>query len=333
MSFKNFRWNKVFPLPTKEKLTNSMKKSIKETGIEIAVVLFVVLGIWVYRWVDSTGAHSAEDLATDPSVASLFEALDISIETSELDTDLTQASVMTDPSTGTAQATILAEAETVTVHVPDEVYADALAVDVSSLGEDDYAVALNNNEPYFLSEFDFDILNPDDPSTCVFEYYSPLDELGRCGPALACLSSATMPADGEERGDISSIKPSGWQSISASDVDGGWLYNRSHLIAWSLAGENANALNLVTGTRSFNVDGMYQVCEEPVLNYLRDYPGIHILYRVTPVFNGDELVPRGVVIEAWSIEDNGGLSFCFFVPNVQSGWSINYATGEAEPAF
>ena len=329
MSRKQINWSKVFPMPTKEKLTKSMKKSLKETGIEIAIILFVVLGIWVYRWVDSTGAHSAEDLATDPSVASLFEYLDISVETSE--SVLSHDSVMTEPSAGTVQIVASSEAETASVYVPYTVYDAAFAVDVDSLGEDDYAVALNNNEPFFLDEEGFIIPDPDNPSACVFEYYSPLDELGRCGPALACLSSATMPADNEERGDISSIKPSGWQSVSASDVDGGWLYNRSHLIAWSLAGENANALNLITGTRSFNVDGMYQVCEEPVLNYLRDHPGIHILYRVTPVFNADELVPRGVVIEAWSIEDNGGLSFCFYVPNVQSGWSINYATGEAEP--
>lgn len=328
MSRKQINWSKVFPMPTKEKLTKSMKKSLKETGIEIAIILFVVLGIWVYRWVDSTGAHSAEDLATDPSVASLFEYLDISVETSE--SVLPQDSVMTEPSAGTVQIMASSEAETASVYVPYTVYDAAFAVDVDSLGEDDYAVVLNNNEPFFLDEEGFIIPDPDNPSACVFEYYSPLDELGRCGPALACLSSATMPAEGEIRGDISNIYPSGWWQQLISEDPKVWLYNRSHLIAWSLAGENDNPLNLITGTSQFNVDGMLPQ-EMAVLDYFRTNPNAHVLYRVTPVFNADELVPRGVVMEAWSIEDNGGLSFCFYVPNVQSGWSINYATGEAEP--
>ena len=160
-----------------------------------------------------------------------------------------------------------------------------------------------------------------------FEDYSALDELGRCGVAQACLGPETMPGRHEERGDISEIHPSGWQSSRYGIVEGESLYNRSHLIAWSLAAENANERNLVTGTRYMNAESMLGY-ENEVARYL-DRTGNHVLYRVTPVFVDDELVCRGVQMEAYSLEDDGaGVSFNVFCRNIQPGIGIDYATGD-----
>jgi len=184
----------------------------------------------------------------------------------------------------------------------------------------EYAVTLNNGMPYFTdSEL---TLTP-------YESYAELDELGRCGVAMACLNSSIQPADGEKRDSISSVKPSGWQSIEAKDVDGGWLYNRCHLIGWQLAGENANPKNLITGTRQLNIEGMLPQ-ENAVDEALEQYPDMCIMYRVTPIYIENELVARGVVMEAFSVDDNGRtICFCFWCPNVQEGWTIDYATGNA----
>jgi len=202
----------------------------------------------------------------------------------------------------------------------DQLYADALAIDVSSLPSDTYAIMLNNGEPYFTD---------DEISIDAYEYYSPLDEYGRCGYAMACLSTELQPAEGETRESISNVRPSGWHSYEAHNVDGGWLYNRSHLIGWQLTAENANECNLITGTRQFNVEGMLpqEMLIDDLLYY---YPEIHIMYRVTPIYEGNNLVANGVVMEAFSVEDNGGLvTYCFFIPNIQESWEIDYATGEA----
>lgn len=177
-------------------------------------------------------------------------------------------------------------------------------------------IELNNNVPNF---------NVSDADT-EFETYSELDELGRCGVAYANITINTMPT--EERGEIGHIKPSGWHTVKYNGVvDGNYLYNRCHLIAFCLAGENDNKLNLVTGTRSFNVDSMYYY-EEMVLNYMKENPNNRVLYRVTPIYVGDELVCRGVQMEGLSIEDN---TICFnvFCYNVQDGVIIDYATGES----
>lgn len=200
-------------------------------------------------------------------------------------------------------------------------YSDASAIDVSKLPDNVYAIPLNNGVPYFTDE---------ELTLDAYEYYSPLDNLGRCGYAMACITTDLQPAAGENRDSISSVKPSGWKSYKADDVDGGWLYNRSHLIGWQLTAENANKLNLITGTRQFNVDGMLPQ-EMAVANVLKDYPGIHIMYRVTPIYSGNNLVANGVVMEAFSVDDNGSaISFCFFIPNTQKGWTIDYATGKAK---
>lgn len=159
-----------------------------------------------------------------------------------------------------------------------------------------------------------------------FERYSPLDSLGRCGPAMACLGPETMPTGA--RGDISGIHPSGWNQRLYDFVDQRALYNRSHLIAHSLSAEDANERNLVTGTRTMNEKGM-RPWEERTARYI-ERTGNHVLYRSTPVFEGNELVCRGVRIEALSVEDDGeGLSFDVWCPNVEPGVTIDYATGDS----
>ena len=161
--------------------------------------------------------------------------------------------------------------------------------------------------------------------TTSYEYYAPLDDLGRCGVTMACIGRDLMPK--EDRGDISQVKPSGWVQNFYDFVDGEALYNRCHLIGFQLAGENANECNLITGTRYMNVEGMLPF-ENMIADYVKE-TGNHVIYRVTPIFVGEELVARGVQMEAWSVEDGGdGICFHVFCYNVQPGVKINYATGE-----
>ena len=178
----------------------------------------------------------------------------------------------------------------------------------------DYIV-LNNNIPNFS---DYDL------TTTSFEEYSPLDSLGRCGVAYANIGTDLMPT--EERESISSVKPSGWQSIKYDIVEGKYLYNRSHLIGFQLTAKNANKSNLITGTRYFNANLMLPY-ENMVADYIKETNN-HVLYRVTPVFEENNLVATGVQMEAKSVEDNGeGIEFNVFVYNVQPGITIDYATG------
>lgn len=177
---------------------------------------------------------------------------------------------------------------------------------------------VNENIPYFTDE---------EITASIFEDYSPLDKLGRCGPAYACLGLETMPL--EERGAIGMIKPSGWHTVRYDDlIEDRYLYNRCHLIAFMLSGENANELNLITGTRYMNVTGMLPF-EKLVADYINETQN-HVLYRVTPVFEGKNLVATGVLMEAISVEDFGtGVMYNVFVFNVQPGIEINYGTGES----
>ena len=183
-------------------------------------------------------------------------------------------------------------------------------------------VAINNHIPTFTEE------DKAKARSGSFEYYSELDSLGRVGIATANLGKETMPQKGEKRGPIGHVKPSGWQSLKFDNVDGKYLYNRSHLIGWQLSSENDNEKNLATGTRFFNVDGMLPF-ENLVADYIKN-TGNHVLYRVTPIFEGDELVMRGLQMEAYSVEDDGaGVSYNVFVYNAQPGIYIDYLTGMA----
>lgn len=179
-------------------------------------------------------------------------------------------------------------------------------------------ITLNNNIPWF---------DDSDISAIAFEQYCELDSLRRCGPAFVCVCKDTMPT--EERGEIGNIKPSGWHTIKYDIVDGKYLYNRCHLVGYQLSGENANPQNLITGTRYLNVEGMLQF-ENTVADYV-ERTNNHVLYRVTPVYEGNNLLSNGVIIEAYSIEDNGeGICFNVFCYNVQPGITIDYSNGESQ---
>ena len=193
------------------------------------------------------------------------------------------------------------------------------------------------------AEFDFSALPPysgepyisvcggdpdfseDEITSVSYEYYSELDALGRCGVCIASVGQDIMPT--EKRGSIGQVKPTGWHTVKYDFVDGKYLYNRCHLIGFQLTGENANKRNLITGTRYLNVEGMLPF-ENMVADYVKE-TGNHVMYRVTPIFVGDELLARGVHIEAESVEDGGdGIMFNVFCYNVQPGVVLDYATGE-----
>ena len=178
-------------------------------------------------------------------------------------------------------------------------------------------VAVNDNNPYFTES---------DYTTESFEKYASLDSLGRCGVAYANIGIDIMPT--EPRGNIGSIKPSGWHSIRYENVDGKYLYNRCHLIGYQLSAENANTSNLITGTRYLNIHGML-LFENMVADYVKETKN-HVLYRVTPIFEGDNLLASGVLMEGYSVEDNGaGICYNVYCYNVQPGIKINYATGDS----
>ena len=179
-------------------------------------------------------------------------------------------------------------------------------------------VVLDDNQPRFSAK--------DKKRRSAYESYAPLDSLGRCGVAFACLCKETMPT--EQRGEIGQVRPSGWRTVKYDTVDGKYLYNRCHLIGYQLTGENANEKNLITGTRYLNIEGMLPF-ENMVADYVKETDQ-HVMYRVTPVFEGDNLLAAGVLMEGKSVEDNGeGVLFCVFAYNVQPGVSIDYATGES----
>lgn len=179
---------------------------------------------------------------------------------------------------------------------------------------------VNNNVPYFEKS---------DMTTKSFEEYGNLDRLGRCTTAYACVGIDTMPTT--KRGAIGEVKPTGWHTVKYDNVDGKYLYNRCHLIGYQLTAENANEKNLITGTRYMNVDGMLEY-EDEVADYVKSTNN-HVLYRVTPIFNDNELVARGVLMEAKSVEDNGeGVCYNVYCYNVQPDIKIDYATGESSYA-
>ena len=179
-------------------------------------------------------------------------------------------------------------------------------------------VAINNNNPYFTES---------DYTTKSFEKYLPLDSLGRCGVAYANVCLDIMPK--EDRGPIGMVKPSGWHSIRYENVDGKYLYNRCHLIGFQLSAENANESNLITGTRYLNIKGMLPF-ENMVADYVKETNN-HVLYRVTPIFKGNNLLASGVLMEGWSVEDDGdGICFNVYCYNVQPGIKIDYSNGDSE---
>ena len=211
---------------------------------------------------------------------------------------------------------VVKESPALSVTVP-EIKAPAFSsADIPAYSGKAY-VAINGNLPYFTES---------EHTTTSFEKYSALDSMGRCGVAFANIGVDIMPT--EDRGSIGSVKPSGWQTIKYDIVDGKYLYNRCHLIGFQLSGENANAKNLITGTRSMNVDGML-----PFENMIADYVSEtknHVLYRVTPIYDGNNLLATGILMEALSMEDDGeGICFNVFCYNEQPGIEIDHANGSS----
>lgn len=201
-------------------------------------------------------------------------------------------------------------------HSTADIKHDISLTDIPAYSGSPYAV-VNENVPFFTEE---------EATTKSFEHYSDLDKLGRCGVAYANVGKDLMPT--EKRGKIGEVKPTGWHSIKYDGVDGKYLYNRCHLIAYELTAENANEKNLITGTRYFNVEGMLPF-ENMAADYVKE-TGNHVLYRVTPLYDGNNLVANGVLMEAKSVEDHGdGILYNVFVYNIQPGIVIDYATGES----
>lgn len=239
-------------------------------------------------------------------------------EITETQSDILSESLETTEDTTVSDSGGAADASTEGKAASNMELADILAYSGSAYCE------INGNVPAF---------GDDELVTDAFENYSDLDSLGRCGVAYANICKEIMPT--EERGAIGMVKPSGWHTVKYNDrIDGNYLYNRCHLIGYQLAGENANEKNLITGTRYLNVTGMLPF-ENEVVDYVES-TGNHVLYRVTPVYDGDNLVASGVQMEAESVEDKGaGVSFNVYVYNVQPGVLIDYATGgsEADPGY
>ena len=221
----------------------------------------------------------------------------------------------------TAAVLLVAFALSFFPHTPETPAPDSPAIQQEEQNGKTF-IPLNDNVPNF---------NSDELTTEGYERYGDLDRLGRVTTAIASLGQETMPKDGEERGDISKIKPTGWVQATYENVSGKYLYNRCHLIGWQLSAENSNRKNLITGTRNFNVNGMLPF-ENMVADYIRE-TGNHVAYRVTPVFEGDNLLCSGVQIEACSVEDEGeGIRFNVYVYNAQPDVKIDYGTGASIPA-
>ncbi len=210
------------------------------------------------------------------------------------------------------------EAENTAAGTQESRSASFSASDIPAYKDEPY-VEINGNVPYFTE---------DDLTTKSYKQFSDLDSLDRCGAAYGCMGQDLMPT--EQRGDIHEVHPTGWHSTKYDFIDGENLYNRCHLLAYKLTGENANEKNLITGTRYFNTTGMSSF-EDMVTDYIKETDN-HVMYRVTPIFTGDNLVADGVLMEAESVEDAGeSVLYCVFVYNVQPGVVIDYATGDNWP--
>lgn len=227
---------------------------------------------------------------------------------------LTACEGMTDPADGATGPSAETEIQMAAGAASDQTQEYESVSDVPEYSGEPY-VEINDNQPDFTEE---------ELTTVSYEEYSELDELGRCGTAQACIGEDLMPT--EERESISDVTPTGWENEKYDVVDGGYLYNRCHLIGFQLSGENANEENLITGTRYMNTEGMLPF-EDEVADYVHETEN-HVMYRVTPVFEGEDLVASGVQMEAESVEDDGrGICFNVYVYNVQPDITIDYSTG------
>jgi len=242
-------------------------------------------------------------------------------EITEESTTLDQKEDISDDSKTEKSGDKNTEKETEKVNKPDSVGDDNSKADLSKIPE-------YSGRPYIVINDNIPSFNKYELTTKGYETYASLDSLGRCGGAVASCGKEIMPSANEERGSISSVKPSGWVQAQYDWVSGKYLYNRCHLLGWQLSAENANKRNLITGTRYMNTEGMLPF-ENMVADYIRETNN-HVAYRVTPIYEGSDLVARGVQMEAYSVEDDGeGICFNVFCYNVQPGVKIDYSTGRS----
>lgn len=299
----------LLPIRPIEKLWNNILKVKPKTRAVIMVVVFFLAGAF-YRPMyyipktDNTANTAKQETVAEPNVTA-----DLSVEP-EVSAEPEEEPVVAEQPQTPAEEPI-SEPEPVADTAP------TVSLDSIPAYSGSPYVVVNDNVPYFSDA---------ELTTTAFEDYSSLDNLGRCGVAYANVCKEIMPT--EERGAIGSVKPSGWHTVKYDVVSGKYLYNRCHLIDYQLSAENANTKNLITGTRYLNVEGMLPF-ENMVADYVEETNN-HVLYRVTPVFAGDNLVASGVLMEAKSVEDNGaGILFNVYCYNVQPGVSIDYATGDS----
>ncbi len=285
-----------------------MKSRRKIIGIVAAVLSFLIL-------IASAGCASAGRISRTAEVSAQSESTKVSAES-----ETTEVSIQSEAAEGRAQGETEETSAAVPASTPSsnaESAPQTIDLDTVPAYSGSPYIALNDNIPEFP---DSDLVDSS------FETYGALDSMGRCSVAYACIDTDIMPE--EKRGSIGQVKPSGWKTIKYDFVDGKYLYNRCHLIGFQLTGENANTKNLITGTRYLNTEGMLPF-ENMVADYIKE-TGNHVLYRVTPVFEGDNLLASGVHMEAESVEDEGeGILFNVYCYNVQPGVDIDYATGES----
>lgn len=289
------------------------KKKMKNTAFPRNII--TVLFLLVFAVAFAGCGSDTEDNIPEEKAPIQTENYDVDKETDEPKTTET-----TETTTNTAKEQEPSTTEVIPEQTEEPVSQTTDISQIPPYAGDPIAV-LNNNIPNF-TESDLLTLN--------IEFYSELDDLGRCGYAYACICTATQPPKDEERGKIGMVKPSGWHTVRYNGiVEGNYLYNRCHLIGWQLAGENANEKNLITGTRYLNNEGMLPY-ENKVDDYIETHPENHVLYRVTPIFEGNNLVASGVQMEAKSVEDDGCV-FNIFCYNVQPNIVIDYADGTSSP--
>ena len=305
-------------------LLGSKPKWIKGTSLWVAFIIACLIA-------PTSNTSTTEVANIEPTEVISIESTEaIDTESNELavvETEITETpetktkseakSAKNDTATATPSTKDKSENKTETTAESQTSTATSVSLsDIPAYSSSPY-VAINNNVPFF---------NDSELTTTAFENYSNLDQLGRCGVAYANVCKDIMPT--EERGKIGSVKPSGWHTVKYDIISGKYLYNRCHLIGYQLSAENANTKNLITGTRYLNVEGMLPF-ENMVADYIKETNN-HVLYRVTPMFDGNNLVASGVLMEAKSVEDKGaGILFNVFCYNVQPGITIDYATGES----
>ena len=291
-----------------------MNKLLENKKLLSLVFAILVLFVTVFSGCDSGSTNKNDTTTIEDSIVESASDSDLSVDLPEGE----------DESTKENSGANTEKQETEKSDVKESTAPDGVGNGAGSVSLDNIPafsgnpyVAINGNTPSFSSN---------EITTKSYENYSPLDGLGRCSVVVACLGRDIMPT--EDRGNIGQVKPSGWQTVKYDFVDGKYLYNRCHLIGFQLSGENANTRNLITGTRYMNVQGMLPF-ENMVADYIKETSN-HVMYRVTPVFNGNELVARGVQIEAYSVEDEGdGICFNVYCYNVQPGVEIDYQTGKS----